>query len=64
VHLLVNVLLLFWIGRIVESWVGIAYAAAIYVSSVLSSAAVILLFHNLHPMLARQSAHQAAFLVC
>ena len=48
-HLLVNVLLLFWVGRIVESWVGIAYAAAIYVSSVLSSAAVILLFHNLHP---------------
>ena len=48
-HLLVNLLLLFWVGRIVESWVGIAYAAAIYVSSVLSSAAVILLFHNLHP---------------
>ena len=48
-HLLVNVLLLFWIGRIVESWVGIAYAAAIYVSSVLCSAAVILFFHNLHP---------------
>ncbi len=48
-HLFVNVLLLFWVGRIVESWVGIAYAAAIYVSSVLSSAAVILLFHNLHP---------------
>jgi len=48
-HLLVNVLLLFWVGRIVESWVGIAYAAAIYVSSVLSSAIVILLFHNLHP---------------
>ena len=48
-HLFVNVLLLFWVGRIVESWVGIAYAAAIYVSSVLLSAAVILLFHNLHP---------------
>jgi membrane associated rhomboid family serine protease len=48
-HLLVNVLLLFWIGGIVESWVGIAYAAAIYFSSVLSSAAVILLLHNLHP---------------
>ena len=48
-HLLVNVLLLFWVGRIVESWVGITYAAAIYFSSVLSSAAVILLFHNLHP---------------
>jgi rhomboid protease GluP len=48
-HLLVNVLLLFWVGRIVESRVGITYAAAIYSSSVLSSAAVILLFHNLHP---------------
>jgi rhomboid protease GluP len=48
-HLLINVLLLCWVGQIVESWVGIAYAAAIYVSSVLSSAAVILLFHNLHP---------------
>ena len=48
-HLLVNVLLLFWVGRIVEGWVGIRYAAAIYVSSVLSSAAIILLFHNLYP---------------
>ena len=48
-HLLVNVLLLFWVGRIMESWVGTPYAAAIYVSSVLSSAAVILLFHNLQP---------------
>ena len=48
-HLLVNVLLLFWVGRIVEGWVGIACAAAIYGSSVLSSATVILLFHNLHP---------------
>jgi rhomboid protease GluP len=48
-HLLVNVLLVFWVGRIVESWIGIAYATAIYVSSVLCSAAVILLFHNMHP---------------
>ena len=48
-HLFVNVLLLFWVGRIVESRVGIAYAAVIYASSVLTSAAVILLFHNLHP---------------
>jgi len=48
-HLLVNVLLLCWVGRIVEGWVGIGCAAAIYVSSVLSSAAVILLFHNLYP---------------
>src|SRR5215472_2097150 len=49
VHLLVNVLLLFWVGRMLEGWIGIVYAASIYVSSVLSSAAVILLFHNLHP---------------
>ena len=48
-HLLVNVLLLLWLGRMMESWVGIPYAAAIYFSSVVSSAAVILLFHNLHP---------------
>jgi len=48
-HLLVNVLLLFWVGRIVQNWVGIAYAAAIYFSSVLSSAVVILLFHDLYP---------------
>src|SRR5215472_11207468 len=49
IHLLVNVLLLLWVGRIVEGWVGIRYVAAIYVSSVLSSAAIILLFHNLYP---------------
>jgi len=48
-HLLVNVLLLFWVGRLMEGSVGIRYAAAIYVSSVLSSAAIILLFHNLYP---------------
>jgi rhomboid protease GluP len=48
-HLLVNLLLVFWVGRTMESWVGTAYAAAIYICSVLSSAAVILLFHNLHP---------------
>jgi rhomboid protease GluP len=49
VHLLINVLLLFWIGQIVERRVGIAYAGAIYISSVLFSAALILLVHNLHP---------------
>jgi rhomboid protease GluP len=48
-HLLINVLLLFCVGRIVERLVGIAYAAATYVSSVLFSAAVTVLFHNLHP---------------
>src|SRR5205807_6235523 len=42
-HLLLNVCLLFWIGRIVEQQVGTARGALIYFVSVLSSAAVILL---------------------
>src|SRR5207302_7560557 len=48
-HLLVNAMLLLWIGRIVESRVNIADASAIYVSSVLCSAALILLVHHLYP---------------
>ena len=48
-HLLVNVAMLLWIGRIVESRVNFAGATAIYVSSVLCSAAMILLVHYLHP---------------
>ena len=48
-HLLVNAALLLWIGRIVERRVGIAQAGMIYFFSVLSSAAIILLVHNLHP---------------
>ena len=48
-HLLLNVCLLFWIGRIVEQQVGTARGALIYFVSVLSSAAVILLVHNWHP---------------
>jgi membrane associated rhomboid family serine protease len=48
-HLLVNVILLLWIGRIVESRVNIADASAIYVFSVLCSAALILLVHYLYP---------------
>src|SRR5437660_6282250 len=48
-HLLRNVGLLFWIGRIVEEQVGTAQGALIYFVSVLCSAAVILLVHNWHP---------------
>jgi len=48
-HLLVNVAMLLWIGLIVESRVNFAGATAIYVSSVLCSAAMILLVHYLHP---------------
>src|SRR5712664_527802 len=45
-HLLLNVGLLFWIGRIVEQQIGTARGALIYFVSVLCSAAVILLVHN------------------
>src|SRR5437588_8351107 len=48
-HLLLNVGLLFWIGRIVEEQVGTAQGALIYFVSVLCSAAIILLVHNWHP---------------
>src|SRR5207237_163075 len=48
-HLLLNVGLLFWIGRIVEKQIGTGRGALIYFVSVLSSAAVILLVHNWHP---------------
>jgi rhomboid protease GluP len=48
-HLLVNAMLLFWIGRIIESRVIFVSAGAIYVSSVLCSAAMILFVHHLHP---------------
>jgi len=48
-HLVVNVLLLSWVGRIVEKQVKMVPAGAIYFCSVLSSAAVILLVHSLHP---------------
>jgi len=49
VHLLLNVGLLLWIGRIVERQVGTGRGALIYFVSVLCSAAVILLVHNCHP---------------
>jgi rhomboid protease GluP len=48
-HLVVNAILLLWIGRVVEKRVNIADAVAIYVSSVLCSAAMILLVHHLYP---------------
>ena len=48
-HLLLNVGLLLWIGRIVEQQVSIRRAALIYFASVVCSAAVILLVHNWHP---------------
>ena len=48
-HLLLNVGLLFWVGRIVERQVGVERGALIYFVSVLLSAAVILLVHNWQP---------------
>src|SRR5437016_5409711 len=48
-HLLLNVGLLFWIGRIVEQEVGAGQGALIYFVSVICSAALILLVHNWHP---------------
>jgi len=48
-HLLLNVGLLFWVGRIVERQVGVERSALIYFASVLLSAAVILLVHNWQP---------------
>jgi len=49
VHLLVNGLLLFWVGGKLEKRVNIGLFGAIYVSSVLFSAAVILLVHHVSP---------------
>src|SRR5258705_1584886 len=48
-HLLLNVGLLFWIGRIVEQEVGTGRGALIYFVSVVTSAIVILVVHYLHP---------------
>lgn len=48
-HLLLNIGLLFWIGRIVEKQIGVGQAALIYFFSVLTSAIVILVVHYLHP---------------
>jgi rhomboid protease GluP len=49
VHLLLNVGLLFGIGRIVEKQVGTGQGALIYFVSVVTSAVVILVVHYLHP---------------
>ncbi len=49
VHLLVNALLILWVGRILEKRIGTALTGAIYVCSVLSSAAVILLVYSWYP---------------
>jgi membrane associated rhomboid family serine protease len=48
-HLLLNIGLLFWIGRIVERQAGTGQAALIYFVSVVTSAVVILVVHDLHP---------------
>src|SRR6202011_1423882 len=48
-HLLLNIALLFWVGRIVEQQVSTGRGALIYFASVLCSAAIILLVHNWHP---------------
>ena len=48
-HLLVNAMLLFWIGRVVESRVNFISAGVIYVSSLVCSAAMILFVHHFHP---------------
>src|SRR5438132_8481403 len=49
VHLLLNVGLFWWIGRVVERQAGTGRGALIYFVSVICSAAVILLVHSWHP---------------
>src|SRR5436309_11668250 len=49
IHLLINTLLFFWIGSILERKVGAPVTGAIYLCSVLFSALVILLVHSWHP---------------
>jgi membrane associated rhomboid family serine protease len=48
-HLIINLALLWWLGRMVEKQFGIGRGALIYFVSVISSAVVILLVHNWHP---------------
>jgi membrane associated rhomboid family serine protease len=48
-HLLVNALLILWIGRSLEKGIGTALTGAIYLCSVLSSACMILLVHSWCP---------------
>ena len=48
-HLLLNVGLLWWTGRIIEKQIGTGRAALTYFVSVVTSAIVILVVHYLHP---------------
>lgn len=48
-HLILNVGLLWWVGRIVEQQVGTGRGALIYTASVICSAAVILIAHTWNP---------------
>ena len=48
-HLILNVGLLWWIGRVIEQQVGASRGALIYFVSVICSAIVILLVHTWHP---------------
>jgi len=48
-HLVLNVGLLWWVGRIVEQQVGTGRGALIYFVSVVTSAVVILVVHDLYP---------------
>lgn len=48
-HLILNVGLLWWVGRIVESRVGLSRGSLIYFVSVTCSAVAILSVHNWHP---------------
>ena len=49
IHLLVNALLIFWIGGILEKRVGAPLTGTIYFCSVLFSALLIVLVHSWHP---------------
>jgi len=48
-HLILNVGLLWWIGRIVEKQVGLGNGTLIYLVSVICSAAIILVWHHMNP---------------
>ena len=48
-HLLVNVLLLFWIAGVLEKRAGALLTGVIYLCSVFASSIAILLVHNWHP---------------
>jgi membrane associated rhomboid family serine protease len=49
VHLLLNMALIFFVGRIVERQVAIRRGALVYFTSVALSGVTILLWHNWHP---------------